>query len=153
MSVMKIRIRLAEEKEDVESALAIRRKVFQEERGISAEADLDGNDEAAIHFLLYCGNVAAGTARVRCLDGGDAALARIERVAVLPEFRSCGIGKMMMEHILHFLQQQKWVDKVELNAQESVKGFYEKIGFRQAGAPFEKAGALHVAMEMYLANF
>ena len=152
MSVIKVRVAPVERREEFLSALAIRRKVFQEEQGVDPALDLDGKDGEAQHFLSYCNNMAGGTARVRYFTDNHLALARIERVAVLPEFRRHGVGKVTAEYILNFLKLN-WVDKADLIAQERVKGFYEKIGFRPIGRPFEKAGILHIAMEIYMKDF
>lgn len=148
MSVIKIRIKAVEKTEEYLNVKEIRRRVFQIEQAIDSSLDFDGKDEDACHFIAYCNLVPAGTARVRYfIDGPESA--RIERVAVLPEFRGNGVGRITMEYVLNFLKD-RWFGKAELNAQDYIKSFYEKIGFKQTGEPFENSGILHIRMEIIL---
>ncbi|MGK7888401.1 MAG: GNAT family N-acetyltransferase [Leptolyngbyaceae cyanobacterium] len=136
---------------------AIRRQVFQEEQGVSAELEFDGNDEAAIHLLAYQGDRAVGTTRIRYLSGAsipipaDVSLqnsevvAKIERVAVLPEYRGQKIGQQLMEGAIAYLTQQQ-ITAIKLNAQLSVQLFYEHLGFQPQGEVFDEAGIPHITM-------
>ncbi|MFN3691342.1 MAG: PatB family C-S lyase [Fervidobacterium sp.] len=120
----------------------IREEVFVKEQGIDQELEIDGKDTQAIHFILKHFSTPIGVARAR--DLGE--YWKVERVAVLKNFRKFGYGKRLMEHIEFFLEN---IDKkkIVLNAQKNVKDFYLKIGYEQIGNEFLEAGISHVRME------
>jgi predicted GNAT family N-acyltransferase len=83
-----------------------------------------------------------GTVRVRYLDHQTA---KIERLAVLSEFRGQGIGKRLMEEALN-IAANKQINTVVIHAQDYVKSLYLKLGFLPEGELFEEAGISHVKM-------
>ena len=52
------------ETRDIAACHALRRTVFIEEQGVSQEEEVDGRDDAALHFLAIADGVPAGTARI-----------------------------------------------------------------------------------------
>ena len=70
-----------------------------------------------------------GTARYRRTDSGI----KLERFAVLKQFRNLGIGKALVLFILEKLKIKKFI---YLIAQESVIGFYDNLGFDPIGEFF-----------------
>lgn len=120
----------------------IRTKVFQEEQGVSAELEFDGLDASATHFLAYINRKAVGTARIREIDGDTV---KIERLAVLPDYRKQGIGKQLMRSALSAITQRgKFL--VVVHAQEYVAQLYQQLGFEIVGEKFNEAGIPHVKM-------
>jgi len=120
----------------------VRRSVFHIEQGVDPSLDLDGKDETADHILAYVENQPVGTVRVRYLDHQTA---KIERLAVLSEFRGQGIGKRLMEEALNMAANQQ-INTVVIHAQDYVKSLYLKLGFLPNGELFEEAGIAHVKM-------
>ncbi|MEQ9624887.1 GNAT family N-acetyltransferase [Coleofasciculus chthonoplastes] len=120
----------------------VRRSVFHIEQGVDPALDLDGKDETADHILAYMENQPVGTVRVRYLDHQTA---KIERLAVLSDFRGRGIGKTLMEKALE-LAAQNQINTVVIHAQDYVKSLYLKLGFLPEGELFEEAGIAHVKM-------
>ncbi|WP_446380408.1 GNAT family N-acetyltransferase [Coleofasciculus sp. E2-BRE-01] len=120
----------------------VRRSVFHIEQGVDPSLDLDGKDETADHILAYVENQAVGTVRVRYLDHQTA---KIERLAVLSEFRGQGIGKRLMQEALN-IAANKQINTVVIHAQDYVKSLYLKLGFLPEGELFEEAGISHVKM-------
>lgn len=139
-------IRIAELPADWPYIQAIRRQVFHEEQGIDLRLDFDGKDEVAQHWLVWCRGAAIGTTRVRCLDS---ATAKLERLAVLPEFRGRGLGQQLIQQALTALQFQG-IARVTLHAQTPLQHFYERLGFEAEGDRFEEAGKSHVKMRKHL---
>lgn len=122
----------------------IRTKVFHEEQGVSAELEFDGLDPNATHFLAYINGTAVGTARIRELDGDTV---KIERLAVLPDYRKQGIGKQLMVSALSAIAQRgKFL--VIVHAQAYIASLYQQLGFAIVGEPFNEAGIPHVKMIM-----
>ncbi|MEQ9483496.1 GNAT family N-acetyltransferase [Coleofasciculus sp. F4-SAH-05] len=120
----------------------VRRSVFHIEQGVDPALDLDGKDETADHILAYVENQAVGTVRVRYLDHQTA---KIERLAVLSDFRGRGIGNTLMEEALNMAANQQ-INTVVIHAQDYVKSLYLKLGFVPEGERFDEAGISHVKM-------
>ncbi|MBW4490265.1 MAG: GNAT family N-acetyltransferase [Trichocoleus desertorum ATA4-8-CV12] len=127
----------------------IRHLVFQVEQGVTPALDFDGLDAESQHILASINGHAVGTTRLRHLNEQTV---KIERLAVLPEFRNQGIGRQIMEAALEFLTQSQ-VKTVQLHAQLYIKDLYQKLGFVQVGDVFDEAGILHVKMQKQLREF
>lgn len=121
---------------------AIRQAVFQKEQNVEPSLDFDGLDEVALHVIAYWRHQPVGTTRIRLLSNQ---IAKIERVAVLSDYRGQGVGKALMETAIAFLSQQA-ISEIKLNAQVQTISFYEKLGFQPYGEEFEEAGILHIEM-------
>jgi len=121
---------------------AIRTQVFQLEQGVDPAIEVDGLDEVAYHLLAIQDDRVIGTTRVRLLNDR---IAKIERVAVLADYRKRGFGKKLMETAIALVRDKK-VPEVKLNAQVHARSFYEKLGFRQWSEEFQEAGISHIEM-------
>ncbi|MBX3169545.1 MAG: GNAT family N-acetyltransferase [Candidatus Eremiobacteraeota bacterium] len=138
-------VRLVQNPEERQQALDIRRRVFVEEQGVPAELELDAQDGGAVHWLGWRAGQAVGTARlVRFAD-----VAKVGRVAVLPEWRSSGLGRELMEEIHGWAKDQP-LRQILLDAQVNVIPFYAKLGYQTEGEIFEEAGILHQRMVRWL---
>ncbi len=122
----------------------IRQQVFIQEQGFSPENEFDETDAFAWHGILVIGEKAIATAR---LFPGEGKTYKIGRLAVLPEYRKCGAGRCMMEHLLEEARKLG-AEKVRLSAQVQAEGFYRKLGFSKTNEPpTEDEGVPHVYME------
>ena len=124
---------------ELEQAFAIRRQVFCVEQNVSEQIEMDEFDEFATHVLAYIDDNPVGTARWRFTEEG----AKMERFAVLKEYRGKGVGEALVNHTLDKLKDN---DFIYLNAQESVIKFYEKFGFVAVGNRFYEADIPHKKM-------
>ncbi len=131
---------------DYHSCVYIRKEVFIKEQGISEELDIDGKDSEAIHFLLKNFSKPIATARAREIENG---VYKVERVAVLKDFRNYGYGKLIMEKIEQALKS-KGAKELVLNSQLKVSEFYEKLGYERVSNIFQEAGINHVKMKKRL---
>ena len=80
--------------------LAIRRQVFILEQNISKQIETDDQLVNVTHILAFSKEKAVGTARYRRTDSGI----KLERFAVLKQFRNLGIGKALVLFILEKLK-------------------------------------------------
>jgi predicted GNAT family N-acyltransferase len=119
----------------------IRRRVFVLEQRVPLEADRDGFDDDAVHFLAELSGRAVGTARLRVVDG----VAKAQRVAVLPELRGAGIGRALMD-ALEAEARARGLSEVVLHAQVPVIPFYERLGYVAEGELFFEAEIPHRRM-------
>lgn len=124
------------------NCFVIRKKVFIEEQNVPAEMELDAFDDNAMHIEACYNNEVCACARLRELDGSF----KVERVAVLKKYRSKGIAKKIMNFIEAYASERK-VKAIFLNAQESVIGFYENLGYVGEGEKFIEAGIVHLKMK------
>lgn len=141
------RVHKIETRADLEAAYRVRREVFVDEQRVPEELELDEHDEApgTIHFLARDGeDKAVGTARLR--PYGEAGVAKVERVAVRRALRGSGIGRLLMEAV-EAEAARLGFGKLVLYAQTHARGFYEKLGYRAYGEPFDEAGIEHIAMD------
>lgn len=119
---------------------SIRTEVFVEERHIDQEDEYDGFDHLSTHFLAWYDNNPAGASRRRRLNNGSF---RLERFAVLREFRNKGVGTALVMAGLDGLAPGKWV--VMHSTVETVP-YFKKFGFVPEGEEFEEAGIPTVEM-------
>ena len=125
--------------EDLPCIHEVRRQVFIVEQGIPAHLEWDGQDTACHHVLATDPEqTAIGTGRLD-LRG------RIGRMAVLPSWRSHGVGRDLLDALLALARTQGHREVV-VHAQCAVAGFYRKAGFRDQGQPFSEAGIEHLKM-------
>ena len=136
---MEVNIKIVENDQEKELVLSIRKIVFIEELNIPEYMEIDNNEDLATYVLANIGNKYVGTARWRNTDLGI----KLERFAVLSEYRSCGVGTEMTKFILKQLDHTKLI---YLNAQESAISFYEKLGFDSIGPRFDEVGIPHQKM-------
>lgn len=128
--------------EDMATCLAIRQKVFVDEQHVPLDLEIDGLDAAARHFAVKGDGALIATCRIR-LTGSAA---KIERVAVLKEHRSRGIGRVLMKYILQEISKAGDIQLFKLSAQAEAVPFYEKLGFRTRGSEYMDAGIPHYDM-------
>ena len=128
-----------EEKELMQTAHAIRHKVFV--IGQNCPANLEWEfEEDSTHFLVFDNNKAVATARYRKTKNGY----KLERFAVLESERGKSYGNIVLKAILADLSDFSGL--IYMHAQIQVLPFYEKVGFIKEGTLFEEAGIMHYKM-------
>ena len=127
---------------DLKACLLIRKKVFVEEQNVSEADEIDGLDEKSDHYIMTTNHKPMGTLRVRYV--GDKA--KVERVAILNEYRGKGMAKNLMMHIIDQLTHSSKVNEIHLSAQSYVIPFYQKLGFTVCSEEYMNAGILHKDM-------
>ena len=99
------------------------------------------------------GNEIIATCRVRFIflkKGKKPAFAKIERMAVLQEYRGLKVGKILIQYILKHQKEANQITKFKLSAQQSAIPFYEKLGFQALGKEYMDAHIPH--QDMVLVN-
>ena len=130
-----------EDKEIAEQAFNIRRKVFVEEQGVDPNLEYDREDQSH-HYLLTLAGRPIATARWRETEKGI----KLERFAVLPEFRNRGFGEIILEEVIKDVVTFGKI--VYLHSQSGAVPFYERHGFVKEGAMFVEAGIEHYYMKL-----
>ena len=131
-------------RKDLKKAQEIRYQVFVIGQNVPVEDDIDEYEKEARHYLAFLNNNPVGAARWRVTTNG----VKLERFAVLDEFRGRGVGSAMMEKILADLRKDPEVrDKeIYLHAQLDAISLYRKFGFVKYGDMFDESGLMHYAM-------
>jgi len=121
------------------TALNIREKVFVEEQKVARLLEVE-NEESATFYLLFVDEIAVGTGRWRKTKSGI----KLERFAILPEYRNKNLGTVLLKKVLADLEQQS--GNIYLHSQLKAIPYYERQGFRKIGDLFVEAGIKHFEM-------
>ena len=130
--------------EDLNISYKIRKKVFCEEQKISEKIEFDNLDHLCEHFLIHKDKGYIATARVR---PKNKKVFKIERVAVLPEFRRLKVGSLLINEIVELYLNNKKNNSIILHSQVAVEEFYKSLNFISYGDQFYEDGIPHIAME------
>ncbi len=139
MSVVK---NVAFDSENKQAIRFIRDSVFIIEQQIDAEIEFDGNDQSALHALLFVDGKAVATGRILA-DG------HIGRIAVLSDYRGQGLGAKVVLSLIDAAVEKSY-PRVYLGAQKQAVDFYSKLGFTPFGEEFMEAGIVHLSMHKEL---
>ena len=129
---------------DLHISYKIRKKVFCEEQKISEKIEFDNLDHLCEHFLIHKNKTYIATARVRPKNENTF---KIERVAVLPEFRRLKVGSLLINEIIKIFLSRKKNNSIILHSQVYVEPFYKSLNFNSYGGEFFEDGISHIAMK------
>jgi predicted GNAT family N-acyltransferase len=130
---------------DLDAAFTIREKVFVQGQGVPADDEYDQHDRQATtrHYLALVDGQPAGAARWRPTDNG----VKLERFAVLDEFRNQGVGQVLVQAVLADVRAEvPDAAQVYLHAQLRAIPLYERTGFQKVGELFEECDIQHYKM-------
>jgi predicted GNAT family N-acyltransferase len=140
-----LRIEPVESEEAWAQARAIRKRVFIEEQDCPPEEEWDGHDATSRHVLGRLGDTPVATARWRTVPYDNQLVAKLERFAVLPDYRGEGHGRQLVRYVMHDARRAGFATQL-VHAQQHLEAFYASFGFETVGAPFEEAGIPHIKM-------
>ncbi|MDJ1504524.1 GNAT family N-acetyltransferase [Xanthocytophaga agilis] len=132
------------EEELLQEAFTIRETVFVKEQHVSKEEEYDEFEASSRHFLAYYEGNPCGTARWRYTEKGI----KLERFAVLAEFRSKKVGSALLQALLKDVAAQNDTagKLIYLHAQVTAMPFYTHFGFSPVGEMFEECNIQHYKM-------
>ncbi len=122
--------------------LRVRSEVFVVEQNCVYQ-DMDGDDQSSIHLWLTQGERVVALARV-CPSGTHMEEISIGRVITTD--RGKGYGKLIMLHAIDAAIGHFDARRIDIEAQEYARGFYESVGFRQSSDTFILDGIPHIRM-------
>ena len=122
--------------------LRVRAEVFVVEQDCVYQ-DLDGDDQVSVHLWLTDGGKVVALCRV-CPAGTHMEEVSIGRVITTE--RGKGYGKRIMLEGIKVAQEHFNAKRIDIEAQEYARGFYEQAGFRQSSEPFILDGIPHIRM-------
>lgn len=121
-------------------ACQIREVVFVIGQNVDREEEYDEFEPVSNHYLAFVDGVPAATCRWRRTENGI----KMERYAVMEQFRGKNVGKAILEASLNDVKP--FNTKLYLHAQVQAMDFYAKSGFVPEGPMFEEANIEHYKM-------
>ena len=138
-------IKPVESEREWEMARGIRTRVFVEEQGCPPEEEWDAYDERSRHIIVLVNGSPAATARWRVAPYAERLAAKLERFAVLPEYRGKGLGRQLVAYVIRDAEAAGFPVQV-IHAQAHLRSFYESFDFVAEGDLFMEAGIPHIKM-------
>lgn len=122
--------------------LRVRSEVFIVEQNCVYQ-DMDGDDQLSIHLWLTVEDKVVALARV-CPAGTHMEEISIGRVITTE--RAKGYGRQIMLDAIAAAIEHFDADRIDIEAQEYARGFYEGVGFKQSSGTFMLDGIPHIKM-------
>ncbi|KAM0793721.1 hypothetical protein ACM66B_001145 [Microbotryomycetes sp. NB124-2] len=147
-------ILLCETPEDKQKCLDVRIKVFVEEQKFPLEDEIDDKDDTSDHLLLVQTSSNAPVGTIRFWPPGG----KLGRLAVLPQFRTVGAGRMLVESFEAHVKSGRGLGgkyhnehdlrsvQIVASSQHQVEKFYAKNGYKREGDLYDEDGWPHVRM-------
>lgn len=128
---------------DMWNAINIRQIVFRDEQKVSYQEDevYEEQIEAKTYLIYFKGKV-IGTIRYRYINEAY----KIERFAILKEYRGLGYGKEALIYFTNMIWKKYNPCTIYLNGQMHAFEFYKKCGFSPVGEIFQEANIDHIKM-------
>ncbi|MCR8641868.1 GNAT family N-acetyltransferase [Paenibacillus sp. N1-5-1-14] len=143
---MNLEFRQVKTDEDLQQCFYIRKEVFVIEQGVPQDLEYDEYDvtpDAAHHALVLVDGKPAGAARWIPYKENTA---KLQRVAVLKEYRGLKVGNSLILGMENEAQGLGYEESL-LDAQCHAEVFYNKLGYSTiSDEPFDDAGIPHVRM-------
>ncbi|AOZ91579.1 GNAT family N-acetyltransferase [Paenibacillus crassostreae] len=136
--------------EQLQYGMDIRKKVFVDEQKVPLELEIDEYDNISPdvhHVLIQDNGEYVATGRIIYYDDDTA---KMQRIAVLKEYRAKGFGRVLMI-AMEELALELGLHYAVLDAQIQAENFYAKQGYEVISKePFLDAGIMHVRMKKKL---
>ena len=114
--------------EESQAIRLIRDRVFAQEQGIDPSLDWDGKDTQSVHLLAFAEQTPVAVLRLREID--NAAQVKLERLAVLADFRCQGIGSELVYTAIAYAKEQGYSSiAIDLRAHGRSEGEYCTYGY------------------------
>jgi predicted GNAT family N-acyltransferase len=122
--------------------VALRRDILRLPLGLDfspAQLDAESDD---FHLATFDGPVIRGCL---VLSPINSSVIQMRQVAIQPEFQGRGLGRTLVEVSERFAKNREY-STMMLHARESAVPFYERLGYRAVGEPFEEVTIPHREM-------
>jgi putative N-acetyltransferase (TIGR04045 family) len=138
--------RVARSESDRRAHWAIRQAVFVEEQLVFDGSDQDARDadDRTVHVVGLVDGTIAGAVRLYPLDD-DGQLWLGDRLAVLPQFRTSGLGRPLVRFAV---STASGLGGAQMNAHVQVSNvrFFERLGWQCEGPQESYVGLIHQPM-------
>lgn len=142
---MTLAVKAVENEGQWEQARSIRHRVFVIEQACPPNEEWDVHDDRSRHLIGYLDDVPVAASRWRAVAYRKQAVAKLERFAVLEEYRGLGYGRIIVRATIDDARRAGFDDFL-IHAQEHLQSFYADFGFEAVGESFVEAGIPHLLM-------
>ncbi len=125
--------------------LKLRQDVFIIEQNCFYE-DIDNNDDKATHLLIYHENKLAAYSRLFAPNNMHSNASTLGRIIVRKEYRSTGLGKILMEESILWCHINHPKNDIVMEAQALLQNYYTQYGFGADGDVYVLDGIEHIMM-------
>ena len=132
-----------------EAELALRDEMLRKPLGLKVYAEASEAEVGYRHFALQAGDGEL-VACLMCVPLGPDSV-KIRQMAVREAHQGSGLGRQLMQEVETLLRREG-IGHFMLHARHTAVGFYEKLGYKAVGEPFEEVGIPHQRMEKSLAG-
>lgn len=120
----------------------LRSEVFIVEQECAYQ-DIDGNDFKSVHIIGKKKEEIIAYSRIMNLNND---FCSIGRVLVKKDLRKKGIGIKLIKRSIEEATREYTNKKIKISAQEYLKKFYTKLGFKYTGKSYLEDGIPHIEM-------
>jgi predicted GNAT family N-acyltransferase len=138
-------VKVVENEEERLKAFVVRAIVYIHEQSCPYDEEFDLNDFTATQIVGLVNGEPVLTARIRYFGK----LAKLERLAIRPEYRGKGYGHQLLQYML-WLCQSKGFNSFYLHAQSRLEPFYNQYGFKRDGENFAFSDHEYIGMRAEL---
>ena len=99
---------------------------------LTLEGEFEADTPESLYVLALAENLPVSTCRLKIVDANDGSgekIGKIERVATIPDYRSQGIGSLVIDEAEKWLKEMG-AKKVLINSRKAAVRFYEKLGYK-----------------------
>ena len=99
---------------------------------LTLEGEFEADTPESLYVLALAENLPVSTCRLKIVDASDGSgekVGKIERVATIPDYRSKGIGSLVIDEAEKWLKEMG-AKKVLINSRTAAVRFYEKLGYK-----------------------
>ena len=99
---------------------------------LTLEGEFEADTPESLYVLALAENLPVSTCRLKIVDASDGSgekVGKIERVATIPDYRSKGIGSLVIDEAEKWLKEMG-AKKVLINSRKAAVRFYEKLGYK-----------------------
>lgn len=137
-SHMNICIRAAQNKQEMDQVIDLRRKVFCNEQGFSKELIHDDKDQHGLVLVATNEGKVIASSRI-CFEEN---ISKFEFIVVENNFRRQGLGTNLIDKMTQ-ISREKMMVSCKLKGQSRLTQFYESNGFSREGSSFTIEGVDH----------
>ncbi|MGI8905112.1 MAG: GNAT family N-acetyltransferase [Candidatus Sumerlaeaceae bacterium] len=124
--------------------LQLRERVLRRPLGLTLLQEELESQKLCIHFAAYDSQHDALLGTLLLARVNDQTV-QMRQVAVDPDHQRNGIGRKLVTHAEQHAQQHGFYEML-LHARETAVPFYERLGYRTFGEPFDEQTIPHIAM-------
>lgn len=128
---------------EYDAAVALRDEVLRRPLGLQFSPEQLAEEYRHFHLAAFSADgLLIGYLNLTPLDAG---LVQMRQVAVRPELQRAGIGQALVA-ASEELARREGFNEIMLHARDTAVPFYEKLGYRPEGEPFEEVSIPHREM-------